>query len=100
MPEPFAELQKIFGENATKLTEVLKVPFTAPLAVGGQLIETAQAALRGGQAGRFPTPQMLMQQTAKMIQQTSPMAILGKGSEIVGERKETYPGRESRTTIF
>jgi len=98
MPQqPFADIPKMLEMNAAKISEVLKVPFTAPLAVGSALIETGRTMTRGGQ---IPTPQMLMQQTAMLMEKASPLALLQKGSEIVGPEKETYPNKDSRTTIF
>lgn len=97
MPEPMAEFPKMMAEGATKFAELLKIPFTVPLAVGSALIETGKPIIRGG-AGMIPTPQMLFQQTAALIQ--APLAALHKGSEIVGVETETSKGIKTRTTIF
>jgi hypothetical protein len=98
MPDPIAELTQLLQSNAAKMNEVLKVPFTVPLTVGNALIEGGSAMAKGG---AMPTPQALLQQTSALLAKTSPFAILGKGSEIVGEERATQTGgRTSRTTIF
>ena len=97
MPDPLAELQKI----STQAMELLKVPFTVPLAVGGALIEGAKVMTHGG---RLASPTEMLAATAKVMEATTPPgaaainAIL-KGSEIVGGEKKLMYG-QSRTTIF
>jgi hypothetical protein len=96
MPDPLADLQSMLQKNAASLTETLKLPFSVPLAVGGGLIETGRVMTRGGQ---IPTPQDLLKQTAALV--TKPFELLQKGSEIVGEERETGTGgKKTRTTIF
>jgi hypothetical protein len=98
MPDPFADLGNMLSQNATKLTEILKVPFTVPLSVGGALIETGKTMTRGGQ---IPTPQDLLKQTSLLMEQASPLKLLQKGGEIVGEERATGTGgKNTRTTIF
>jgi len=96
MPDPLAELQSLLQKNAASLSEVVKLPFTVPLSVGGGLIETGRVMTRGGQ---IPTPQDLLKQTAALV--TKPFELLQKGGEIVGEERATQTGgKTTRTTIF
>jgi hypothetical protein len=53
---------------------------------------------RGGQ---IPTPQDLLKQTSLLMEQASPLKLLQKGGEIVGEERATGTGgKNTRTTIF
>lgn len=97
MPDPFAELTNLLSQNAMKLTEAMRLPLMAPIAVGGALFQGGQTVVKGGPA---LSPAELMKRTAMALDAASPLKLLKVGSEIVGEEKKTMAGNSTRTTIF
>lgn len=95
--DPFAEIGNFLQQNAMKMTEALRLPLMAPIAVGGALFSGGQNVVKGGPA---LSPAELMKRTAMALDAASPLKLLKSGSEIVGTEKQTLPGNSTKTTIF